>query len=385
MDKKRNIAILGSTGSVGTQALQVIDIHPELFNVTALIANTGAEKLLAQIRKYKPRFAGLVDEKAAGKIKNAIPTGTTFASGEQCLIDACAIENTDIVLIAVVGTAGIKPLFECIKRKKQIALANKEAIVCGGSLAAEALKNNAQVILPVDSEHSAIFQALHAKGEGPSLKRILLTCSGGAFLSWNIEQLRNAIPEQALRHPNWNMGRKVTIDSASLMNKGLEVIEARWLFDTIPDKIEVVIHQQSIIHSMVEYEDNSIIAQMGLPDMRVPIQYALSYPRRAYAGVDAVDFTKVGCLTFEKPDIIRFPCLALAYEALKMGKSASIALNAANDVAVELFFNKQIGFMDIPEIIEKGIAKFGSISIGSVHDILDTDKACREYILKENS
>lgn len=368
---------------MGTQALQVVDLHPELYNVTALTANTDASKLLEQIKKYRPMYAGLADEACAKKIKEYIPDGVTFAYGERCLTEACTIGDTDIVLIAVLGTAGIKPLFECIDRKIQVALANKEAIVCGGSLVNDALKKNDQFILPVDSEHSAIFQSLRAKGEGNEIKRILLTCSGGAFRSWSLEDLKNATAEQALMHPNWNMGKKVTIDSATLMNKGLEVIEARWLFDTEPDRIEVLVHQQSIIHSMVEYEDSGVIAQMGLPDMRVPIQYALLYPGRAYCGVQSIDFSKTGCMTFEKPDTERFPCLDLAYAALKEGKSASIALNAANDAAVELFLHNKIGFFDIPKIIEQGMKKFGSISAGSVNDILDTDKACREYILKE--
>ncbi len=384
MDKKRNIAILGSTGSVGIQALRVIDTHPEFFNVVALTANTNAELLLAQIQKYRPFFAGLSDESGAGKIRDSIPEGTRFACGETCLSEACTIDDIDIVLISVVGTAGIKPLFECIRRGKQVALANKEALVCGGNLATEELKKTGRHILPVDSEHSAIFQALRAKGEGPPLKRILLTCSGGAFRSWDMEKLATAAPEQALKHPNWNMGRKVTIDTATQMNKGLEVMEARWLFDAPPEKIEVLIHPQSIIHSMVEYEDNAVIAQLGLPDMRVPIQYALMYPQRSYAGVEALDFTRVGELTFEKPDTHRFPCLGLAYEALHMGKSASVALNASNDVAVELFIHKKIGFFDIPKLIEKGMGKFGAIDIKSTQDIFDTDSACREYILRDH-
>ncbi|MDP2892373.1 MAG: 1-deoxy-D-xylulose-5-phosphate reductoisomerase [Bacillota bacterium] len=377
---KRSIAILGSTGSIGAQALQIIDMHPDMFEVAALTAHSNAAAFLSQVKKYRPRFAGMVDEEAAKAIRGQIPEGVFFSQGGGCLKEACALPGLDLALIAVVGMAGLKPLIECIERGVQVALANKEALVCGGTLVVEKLKKKGQFILPVDSEHSAIFQCLQAKGEGNSIKRIFLTCSGGAFRDWKKKDLFHATPAQALKNPNWDMGKKVTIDSATLMNKGLETIEAHALFGVPADDIEVIIHRQSIIHSMVEFEDSSVIAQLALPDMRIPIQYALYYPKRVYCGVQPLDLIHLEPLTFEKPDTSRFPCLLLACEALKRGRSAPIALNAANEIAVGLFLDGRIGFMDIPEYIEAAMDKFGGQEVHDVDDIITIDADCREYI-----
>lgn len=378
---QRNIALIGSTGSIGTQALEVVRQNADRFSISALTAHRNADLLIRQAKMFSPRVVGISDESQYEMVKLALPD-IEVVGGADAHALALEMSGADTSLIAVVGFAGLAPLLKSIRLGLHTCVANKESIVCGGRLIVDLLKQNDQRIYPVDSEHSAIFQCRMGNWEQP-VRRILLTCSGGPFRTWERGKIEQATVEQALKHPNWSMGGKITIDSATLANKGLEVLEAQWLFDVPVEKVEVVVHPQSIIHSMVEYEDCSILAQLGYPDMKLPIQYALGYPQRLPACGAPIDFQSLSALTFEAPDIERFPALGLAYEAAKLGDAAPIALNAANDIAVGKFFCKDIGFYEIAEYIECAIHHFSGISLHNVEEIFEIDREVREYVLKE--
>lgn len=378
MGKKR-VAILGSTGSIGTQALDVIDKHPESFEVETLSAYNNAELLVMQAIKFVPNQVVIVNEDKYPLVKEALQNfPIKVFTGEKSLSDVVSFENTDIVLTAMVGYSGLIPTINAIKAGKNIALANKETLVVAGELITQLALENRVNIYPVDSEHSAIFQCLAGEFHNP-IEKIILTASGGPFRGKDLNYLKNVTPQQALNHPNWCMGNKVTIDSASLMNKGLEAIEAKWLFDVTPDQIEIVVHPQSIVHSLVQFKDSSIKAQLGMPDMRLPIQYALSYPERLYSDFPRFNFMDYPQLTFEKPDTALFRNLSLAYDAMRMGGNMPCALNAANEIAVNAFLCEQIGFMQMPEIIEKTLSKTKLISAPTLDDYQMTDKFAREY------
>ncbi len=375
----KNLCILGSTGSIGTQTLDVV--RKLGIKVSALTAATDVDTIEAQIREFKPELAVMYDENAAKDLRSRIAdTATKVKSGMEGLMEAAVIENADTVLNSVVGMVGLKPTLAAINAGKNIALANKETLVTGGKLVMDAVAKNNVNMYPVDSEHSAIFQCLQGMNDKRELKKIILTASGGPFFGKTSEELRNVTVEQALNHPNWSMGRKITIDSATMMNKGLEVIEAKWLFDVDVDNIEVVVHRESIIHSMVEFADNSVIAQLGAADMRIPIQYAITYPCRLPSPVRELSLTDIGSLTFAKPDLDTFVCLSQCIRAIKQGELAPVAANGANEAAVELFLNKKIGFLQIGELVRGAVDSVSRNTITSVSDILDADKAAREFV-----
>lgn len=377
MTTKKNIALLGSTGSIGTQALDVIRSHKELFNVVALIANNNSKLLIKQAKEFMPKYVGIYNSEKYEEVRSSLDKSITVECGEEILINSCTGE-IDIALISVVGMIGIKSLLTCIDRNIQVALANKEALVCGGSLVTDALKKKNMIVYPVDSEHSAIFQCLQNK-QDYEIDKLLITASGGAFRDWKKEDLIKATLKDALKHPNWNMGAKVTIDSASMMNKGLEVIEASRLFNVPAEKIDVLIHPQSIVHSLVQFKDSSVLAQLGNPDMKLPIQYALTYPDRINCDVKTLDLAQISTLSFSKPDLDKYKCLSFAYDALKAGDSYCIALNAANEVAVDLLVKEKIRFIDIPILIEKALEKQYE-KVFSLEDIMNLDYCVREYI-----
>ncbi len=378
-NKKRTIAILGSTGSIGTQALEVIAANPDQFEVEVLTANGNADLLIEQAKKFKPNAVVITDESKYKQVKDALfEDDVKVFAGVNSLSQVVEMESIDMVLTALVGYAGLKPTLAAIKAGKQIALANKETLVVAGELVTALAKENSVNIYPVDSEHSAIFQCLAGEWHNP-IEKIILTASGGPFRGWSAESLQTVTRAQALKHPNWTMGAKITIDSASLMNKGLEVIEARWLFGVKADKIEVIVHPQSIIHSIVQFQDGSMKAQMGLPDMKLPIQYALGYPQRLKSDFPRFNFMDYPSLTFEKADTKTFRNLALAYEALEKCGNAPCALNAANEVVVDAFLKDKIGFMQMPEIIEKSIAKLQFIQKPGYEDFVHTDREARIY------
>lgn len=378
-NKKRNIAILGSTGSIGTQALDVIAANPDQFEVEVLTANGNADLLIEQAKKFKPNAVVITDESKYKQVKDALfGDDIKVFAGVNSLSQVVEMESIDMVLTALVGYAGLKPTLAAIKAGKQIALANKETLVVAGELVTALAKENSVNIYPVDSEHSAIFQCLAGEWHNP-IEKIILTASGGPFRGWSAESLQAVTRVQALKHPNWTMGAKITIDSASLMNKGLEVIEARWLFGVKADKIEVIVHPQSIIHSIVQFQDGSMKAQMGLPDMKLPIQYALGYPQRLKSDFPRFNFMDYPSLTFEKADTKTFRNLALAFEALEKCGNAPCALNAANEVVVDAFLKDKIGFMQMPEIIEKSIAKLQFIQKPGYEDFVHTDREARIY------
>ena len=375
----KNLCILGSTGSIGTQTLDVV--RKLGIKVSALTAATDVDTIEAQIREFKPELAVMYDENAAKDLRSRIAdTATKVKSGMEGLMEAAVIENADTVLNSVVGMVGLKPTLAAINAGKNIALANKETLVTGGKLVMDAVAKNNVNMYPVDSEHSAIFQCLQGMNDKRELKKIILTASGGPFFGKTSEELRNVTVEQALNHPNWSMGRKITIDSATMMNKGLEVIEAKWLFDVDVDNIEVVVHRESIIHSMVEFTDNSVIAQLGAADMRIPIQYAITYPCRLPSPVRELSLTDIGSLTFAKPDFDTFVCLSQCIRAIKQGELAPVAANGANEAAVELFLNKKIGFLQIGELVKGAVDSVSRSTVTSVSDILDADKAAREFV-----
>ena len=378
--KKRRLAILGSTGSIGTQALEVAALHPDRFEVAALTAHSSYEKLFEQVRAFRPRMAGLVKPIA----REEIPEDLRFCQwvfGPEALTLA-ARSDVDDVLVSVVGMVGLKSVLTALEEGKRVLLANKEALVAGGSLVMEAARRVGEhALLPVDSEHSAIFQCLQGAGQNP-YARIILTCSGGPFRTWSREEIRAATKEQALKHPNWVMGQKITVDSATLFNKALEMIEARWLFDARPEQIEVVVHPQSVIHSGVEFADGALIAQLGTPDMRLPILYAMSYPKRLPTGGKRLDLFSLGGLTFEKPDEERFPSVRLARECLRAGGAAGCVLNAANEVAVgELLQSGGEEPMRIGRIfdtVEETLQRVGHLPAGSLEQVMEADRRARE-------
>ncbi|NLY42498.1 MAG: 1-deoxy-D-xylulose-5-phosphate reductoisomerase [Clostridiaceae bacterium] len=381
----KNISILGSTGSIGTQSLEVIEGLGNI-KVWALSANTRIDLLEQQIRKFKPVVAAVMDEEKAQDLKYRIrDTGTRVVAGQEGLVEAATLPQIDMVLTSVVGIAGLVPTLEAIRAKKNIALANKETLVTAGEMIIKEAKEKGVNIIPVDSEHSAIFQCLQQKGAACAVKKLIITASGGPFLGKKINELENVTPEQALRHPKWNMGSKISIDSATLMNKGLEVIEAKWLFDVDIEKIQVLIHPQSIIHSMVEFVDHSILAQLGVPDMKIPIQYALTYPERMPSNSESLDFIKNNTLSFIEPDMDTFICLRLAYEAAVQGGTMPVVLNAANEVAVQLFLERKIRFVQIAEIIEEVMGRHDTLLSPSLEDILYSDSWARETVLNELS
>ena len=369
---KRRIAILGSTGSIGTQALDVIGQHSDLFEVELLTANNNAGLLIEQARRFNPSSVVICNPALYDEVAAALdPLYIKVFTGIDSICDLVAGDAVDMVLTAMVGFSGLRPTLAAIKAGKAIALANKETLVAAGATVIRLARQYGAPILPVDSEHSAIFQCL--QGEHATLEKILLTGSGGPFLHSTHEELAAATREQALNHPRWKMGAKVTVDSASLMNKGLELIEARWLFNVDPKDIEVVIHPQSIIHSMVQFSDGCVMAQLSQPDMRLPIQYALSYPRRIDLNTQRLDFAGLSRLTFEKPDTERFPCLRLAYEALDKGGNATCTLNGANEVAVAAFLEGRIRFIEIPQVIDGTMSRCPFIENPDIDQIYSTD------------
>ena len=379
MTDRKNIAILGSTGSVGTQTLDVIRENGQLFKAFLLTANSNEELLIRQSLEFLPVYAIICDKSKYQTVKDALAhTAVKVLAGIDAIIETVTHPDIDIVLTAMVGFAGLEPTIAAIKAGKDIALANKETLVVAGELVTGLAKKHEVKILPVDSEHSAIFQCL-AGEENNVIEKIILTASGGPFRGKDLEFLADVVREDALKHPNWVMGAKITIDSASLMNKGLEVIEAKWLFNLEPEQVDVVVHPQSIIHSMVQFEDGSIKAQMGLPDMKLPIQYALTYPNRVKSNFKRFDFTKYPNLSFEQPDIKTFRNLALAYEALSRGGNMPCIINAANEIAVSGFLNNSIGFLAMSDLIETCMQKIGFIAGPGLDDYLNTDKETRIF------
>ena len=376
MEKKR-IAILGSTGSIGTQALQVIDEHSDLYEAYVITANNSVGKLIEQARKYMPEAVVIANEQHYAEVRDALADlPIKVYAGEDALCEVVQDDNVDIVLASMVGFAGLRPTISAIKAGKMIALANKETLVVAGELINSLASEYKVPIIPVDSEHSAIFQCLEP---GNKIEKILLTASGGPFRKYSKEELKTVTKAQALAHPTWNMGDKITIDSATLMNKGFEVIEAKWLFGLKPEQIEVVVHPQSVIHSMVQFEDGAVKAQLGVPDMRLPIQYAFSYPQRLKASFDRLDFFQMRELTFEKPDMDRFPCLRLAFESLRRGGNMPCIVNAANEIVNRAFIEDRIPYEKISEVIESAMHHIAFSSDSSLDTYLQTDKETREY------
>ncbi|WP_312562329.1 1-deoxy-D-xylulose-5-phosphate reductoisomerase [Anaerospora sp.] len=373
-----HVAILGSTGSIGTQTLDVITHHPELYRVTALAAYHNDVLLEEQIQRFNPLIAVLVDDKAAARLKSRYRGTTRILAGEEGMLEAAAIRETDTVLTAMVGAAGIKPTITAIEAGKNIALANKETLVAAGEIVTQLARKKGVQLLPVDSEHSALMQCLHGE-DSKTVKRLLITASGGPFRGYTTEQLGTITVEQCLCHPNWSMGKKITVDSATLVNKGLEVIEAKWLFDIEYDNIDVVVHPQSIIHSMVEFVDGSTIAQLGKPDMRLPIQYALTYPQRITSPAPVMDWTRLISLEFMPPDKKTFRGLDLAYRVGRCGGTLPCVFNAANEIAVHAFLANQLPFLEITTIIEATIDQHQNVLKPSLPAIFAADSWAREY------
>jgi 1-deoxy-D-xylulose-5-phosphate reductoisomerase len=381
----QSLVILGSTGSVGANTLDVVGRHPGRFRVFALTARSQVQVLFEQCRVHKPRFAIMLDPAAAEELARALKEAglsTEVLSGLQALEDIASHPDIDTVMAAIVGIAGLRPTLAAARAGKKLLLANKESLVTAGAVFMNAVRQSGSVLLPIDSEHNAIFQALprqyHGGLAGAGVRRILLTASGGPFRSTPLAALAQVTPTQACAHPNWVMGRKISVDSATMMNKGLEVIEAHWLFDAQPAQIDVLVHPESVIHSLVEYVDGSVIAQLGNPDMRTPIAYALGFPERIAAGVEFLDLARIGALHFEPPDTSRFPCLQLAFDALKAGGCAATVLNAANEVAVARFLDGELPFTEISRLIEAVLARLGGgAPAASLEDVLATDAEAR--------
>lgn len=378
----KNISILGSTGSIGTQTLEVVRDNPDLFKVIAISGNNNLDLLFKQIEEFRPKYVAVYDEEKAKILRdNVSGFDVKVLCGIEGLIEISVIDEVDILVTSVVGNIGLMPTLNAIRAKKTIALANKETLVTAGEIVMREAEANGVKIIPVDSEHSAIFQCM----QGYNIKevnKVILTASGGPFRGLTREKLKDVRPKDALKHPNWSMGRKITIDSATLMNKGLEVIEAKWLFDLRREQIDVIVHPQSIIHSMVEFIDGSVLAQLGVPDMKLPIQYALTYPGRVTSNSEGLSFEKFNELTFEKPDRVNFPCLDLAFEALDIGGTMPAVLNAANEELVLQFLDGKINFYDIPDRIEMAMNKFKVIKNPDINVIIEADKITREYINK---
>lgn len=370
-----NLTLLGATGSIGQSTLAVVDLHPDQFNVFAISAHTNWQKMLKLCKKYQPTFAVMTDKSAAAKLSENIQVDTKVLSGPQSLNTIASHTNTDYVMAAIVGAAGMASSLAAAKAGKRIMLANKESLVLAGDIFMQAVKDHDAELIPVDSEHSAIFQCLQGGRSG--LSKIQLTASGGPFLHTPLSELRAITPDQACAHPNWSMGRKISVDSATMMNKGLEVIEAHYLFNLPADNIDVVMHPQSIIHSSVYFSDGSTLSQLGNPDMRTVISYAMSYPERINSGVDALDLTQHTPLEFYTPDFEKFSCLGLAFEALRQGGSAMGTINAANEIAVENFLNNKIKFLDIANIIEKTLEQSSHFYPESLTEVIDNDRTAR--------
>ncbi|NTW71123.1 MAG: 1-deoxy-D-xylulose-5-phosphate reductoisomerase [Eubacteriaceae bacterium] len=377
----KRISILGSTGSVGTQALRVIEANTDKIRVTALSAGNNIDLLEKQIKTFDPEVVCVLNIEKAAELRSRLGGKIPVLSGLEGLIEAASHENTDLVLTAVPGMIGLLPTLAAIDNGIDIALANKETLVAGGELVMKKAAEKNVNIYPVDSEHSAIFQCMMGNSY-KSIHKIILTASGGPFIGCSYEELKNVTVEKALKHPNWSMGRKITIDSSTLMNKGLEVIEARWLFDLEPDQIEVVVHPQSIIHSLVEFNDHSTMAQLGYPDMRVPIQLAMFYPERLENKIKSLNLAEIGALTFHKPDMDSFKCLSLAFDALKIGGSMPAVLNASNEIMVERFLNREIGFLQIPEIIQAVMKKHNPVYNFDLDTLLEIDNWARRISLE---
>lgn len=381
----QNVAILGATGTIGIQTLDVMSQHPKRFNVFALTANNNVKSMFALCQQYAPKYAVMLQAQAATELDaklKAVGINTIVLHGEQALVEIAAHAEVDTVMAAIVGAAGLLPAMAAARSGKRILLANKETLVMAGNLFMRAVEEGGATLLPIDSEHNAIFQVMpnqRAKSlEKMGIKRVLLTASGGPFRNASLDDMRVVTREQALNHPNWVMGPKITIDSATMMNKGLEVIEAHWLFNASADQIDVVVHPQSVIHSMVEYNDGSVLAQLGNPDMRTPIAYGLGFPNRLESGVSSLDLVKIGRLDFLPPDFERFPCLRLAYDALKVGGTAPAILNAVNEIAVEAFLADRIGFMDIPSVIESVMATSVIEEVVSIEQLTKVDTEARQ-------
>lgn len=379
------LTILGSTGSIGVSTLDVVARHPDRFQIFALAGHTQVVKLAEQCQIHKPKFAVVADEKYAYELQNLlnqVNSHTQVLHGKQALIDVATAAEVSGVMCAIVGAAGLPSALAAAKSGKTIYLANKETLVISGNLFMNAVHENGARVLPIDSEHNAIFQVLPRDFSGDlnahGIEKIILTASGGAFLHADLADLPNITPTQAVKHPNWSMGQKISVDSSTMMNKGLELIEAHWLFSCPPDKLEVVIHPQSIIHSMVRYVDGSILAQMGKPDMRTPIAYSLGLPERILSGVGQLNFSEISSLTFSDPDFTRFPCLKLAYDAMFAGGSAPCVLNAANEVAVEAFLHEQIKFTDIAKVVENALENHILGGLNSIDDLLNLDAEIRQ-------
>ncbi len=372
----QSLSILGSTGSIGTQALEIVDLHPDLFSVAALCARSQKEKLFQQARRYHPAVCGLVDPVPESEIPQDLKH-IQWVMGPEALHIIAAQVPCDMVLVSVVGIAGLPAVMDALDARRQVLLANKEALVTGGHLVMEKASAIGKPLLPVDSEHSAIFQCLQTRGSNPPV-RLLLTASGGPFRTWKKEDIDRATPAQALRHPNWSMGQKITIDSASMFNKALEIMEARWLFDVSPDNIQVVIHPQSVIHSAVEFADGAVLAQLGVPDMRVPIAYAMHFPDRISTGSKSLDLFEIGSLTFEREDPVRFPALSLARQCLHAGGAACTVLNGANEEAVAAFLAGRIPFGAITRTVMHALDRLPSLPADTLDDIYTADRLARE-------
>jgi 1-deoxy-D-xylulose-5-phosphate reductoisomerase len=384
MSKIQNITVLGSTGTIGVNTLDVIARHPQRYRAYALTANSRIEPLLEQCRRFEPAYAVVLDDDAAESLRQQLRNeglATEVLCGTEALEKVSSLPEVDAVMAAIVGAAGLRPALAAARAGKRVLLANKETLVMSGQLFMDAVHQNNATLLPIDSEHNAIFQVMPremSQGLAKSgVSKILLTASGGPFRKFSLDELAHVTIAQALNHPNWVMGPKITIDSATLMNKGLEVIEAHWLFDAGPEQIEVVIHPQSVIHSMVEYIDGSVLAQLGNPDMRTPIAYALGYPERITSGVGSLDLFKIARLDFEAPDTTRFPCLRLAFEALRRGGTAPAVLNAANEVAVQAFLTDRIAFTDIPRMIENTLSATTITEAATLEELIAADQAAR--------
>ncbi len=377
----KNISLLGSTGSIGTQSLDVAKMHG--YNIKCLTANSRVDIIEQQIRQFKPELVCMMNEQAASELKTKIAdTSTRVTCGMQGLIECATYEGADTVLNSVVGMVGLQPTLEAIKAKKTIALANKETLVAGGHLVTNLAKENGVSILPVDSEHSAIFQAMQGAPNKQSIKKIILTASGGPFFGKTIDELESVTPADALKHPNWDMGAKITIDSATMMNKGLEFIEAKWLFDMPNDDIEIVVHRESVVHSAIVYQDNSMIAQLGVPDMRIPIQYALTYPERLESPVKYLSLADYGKLTFFEPDYETFKCIDVCKNAIELGGLHPAAANGANEESVRLFLNGKIKFTDIAYLNNEAMKRADDIENFTLADVLEADRKAREFVLE---
>lgn len=376
----KKLTILGSTGSIGKQTLEIVKENPDLFQVQGLTCNTNTELLEKQIKEFNPKYVCVMDKDAAYKLESNISNDIKVLSGLEGLIKISKESKCDILLTAVVGSVGLLPTYEAIKCGIDIALANKETLVTAGQIIMAEAKKSGSKILPVDSEHSAIFQCLQGN-KMSSVEKVILTASGGTFLNTPIEELKTVRPEDALKHPNWEMGKKITIDSATMMNKGLEVIEAKWLFDMSIDQIGVVIHPESIIHSMVQYKDSSVISQMGLPDMKLPILYALNYPERMTTDYERLDLAKIGQLNFLEPDLEKFKALELAYESIKIGHSMPVVLNTANEIYVKKFLDNEIKFLDIVKYVEKEMKNHDIIKNPTIEEIIKIENEMKERLI----